>query len=44
MNRLEDRLEKVDDRVQRQFVWIVGMQTTVMVVVIAALFQVVVRT
>jgi hypothetical protein len=34
---LDARLDRIDDRMQRQFVWIVGTQVTTMLTVIGVL-------
>jgi len=35
--RLEGRFDKLTDRVERQFLWLVGIQITTLVTVVAAL-------
>ena len=44
IDRLEQQYDRLDERGHRQFTWTVGIQVTVMLAVMAALFQAVVRT
>ena len=44
LDRIESRVERIDDRADRHFMWIVGIQFTMMMIFIGALVAAVLRT
>ena len=43
LDRIESRVERIDDRADRHFMWIVGIQFTMMMMFIGALIAAVLR-
>jgi chromosome segregation ATPase len=43
LDRIESRVERIDDRADRHFMWIVGIQFTMMMIFIGALLAAVLR-
>ena len=43
LDRIESRVERIDDRADRHFMWIVGIQFTMMMIFIGALIAAVLR-